>query len=57
MKAYAKENNLMLYDDFKGLEKLPENFYFDENFHLHVIFQQYEVAPYAVGIIDLDATL
>ena len=57
LKAYAKENNLALYDDFKELEKLPENFYFDENFHLHVIFQQYEVAPYAVGIIDLDATI
>ena len=57
LKAYAKENNLALYDDFKELEKLPEDFYFDENFHLHVIFQQYEVAPYAVGIIDLDTTI
>ncbi|MBQ6976447.1 MAG: DUF4163 domain-containing protein [Selenomonadaceae bacterium] len=57
LKAFAKENNFKLYDDFKALEKLPENFYFDENFHLHVIFQQYEVAPYAVGIIDLDMTI
>ena len=57
LKAYATANNLALYSDFKELEKLPENFYFDENFHLHFIFQQYEVAPYAVGIIDLDATL
>ena len=57
LKAYATKNNLALYDSFKELEKLPENFYFDENFHLHFIFQQYEVAPYAVGIIDLDATL
>ncbi|MBR5914027.1 MAG: DUF4163 domain-containing protein [Selenomonadaceae bacterium] len=57
LKKYARENNIMLYSDFKKLEKLPENFYFDKNFHLHFIFQQYDVAPYAVGIIDLDATL
>lgn len=57
LKAYAKENNLTLNSDFKELKEFPENFYFDENFHLHFVFQQYEVAPYAVGIIDLDATL
>ena len=57
LKTYAKENNLMLYDDFKELKEFPENFYFDKNFHLHFIFQQYEVAPYAVGTIDFDATL
>lgn len=54
LKAYAKNNNITLYGSFKELETFPENFYFDENLHLHVIFQQYEVAPYAVGIIDLD---
>ena len=57
LKAYARNNGIALYESFKELEKLPENFYFDENFHLHFIFQQYEVAPYAAGIIDLDATL
>lgn len=57
LKKYAKENNIALYSDFKKLEELPENFYFDKNFHLHFIFQQYDVAPYAAGIIDLDATL
>ena len=54
LKSYAKNNKIYLYNDFKELEKFPENFYFDENLHLHVIFQQYEVAPYAAGIIDLD---
>ena len=57
LKAYAEREGIFLYADFKELEKLPENFYFDENFHLHFIFQQYDVAPYAAGIIDLDATL
>lgn len=57
LKAYAEREGISLYADFKELEKLPENFYFDENFHLHFIFQQYDVAPYAAGIIDLDATL
>lgn len=57
LKDYAKREGIYLYNDFKELEKLPENFYFDENFHLHFIFQQYDVAPYAAGIIDLDATI
>lgn len=57
LKAYAEREGIYLYPDFKELEKLPENFYFDENFHLHFIFQQYDVAPYAAGIIDLDATI
>lgn len=54
---YAKKNEIYLFPEFKGLESLPENFYFDEKFHLHFIFQEYDVAPYAAGIIDLDATL
>ena len=57
LRAYAKANEIYFFPEFKGLEKLPENFYFDRDFHLHFIFQQYEVAPYAAGIIDLDATV
>ncbi len=56
LKAYADKNKLKLYDDFTELERVPEDFYFDENLHVHFIFQQYEVAPYAVGIIEFDAT-
>ena len=57
LRAYAAKNEIYLFPEFKGLESLPENFYFDENFHLHFLFQEYDVAPYAVGIIDLDATV
>lgn len=56
LKEYAKKNKLSLYHDFVELDKIPENFYFDENLHVHFIFQQYEVAPYAMGIIEFDAT-
>ena len=57
LKAHAKREDFMLFSDFKELEKLPEDFYFDEKLHLHFLFQQYEVAPYAVGIIDVDTSL
>lgn len=42
------------FQDFKGLEKLPENYYLDQEGHIHFVFGQYEIAPYAVGIIDLN---
>ena len=54
LKAHAEHEGIALYPEFKELEKLPDDFYFDEKFHLHFIFQQYEVAPYAAGIIDVD---
>ncbi len=41
------------YSDFKGLNRLPENYYLDEKGVIHFVFQQYEIAPYAAGIIDL----
>ena len=41
------------YPEFKGLEKLPENYYLDPDGSIHFLFQPYEIAPYAVGIIDL----
>ena len=42
------------YNDFKGLKKLPNNYYLDGERHIHFVFQQYEIAPYAVGIIDMN---
>lgn len=45
------------FQDFKGLEKLPENYYLDEGGKIHFVFGQYEIAPYAVGIIDLNMGL
>lgn len=55
LKAFSAKNNLPLYSEFTEVTAVPENFYFDDNLHVHFIFQQYEVAPYAAGIIDLDA--
>lgn len=55
LKVYSKINHRPLYSDFKKLDKVPEDFYFDDNLHVHFLFQQQTVAHYAVGIIDLDA--
>lgn len=54
LKDKAERENLYLFDDVLPLKELPANFYWDENLHVHFIFQQYEVAPYAAGIIDVD---
>ena len=32
---------------------MPENYYLDPDGSIHFLFQPYEIAPYAVGIIDL----
>lgn len=50
----CQREKLTLFGDALPLKKLPAEFYWDENLHVHFIFQQYEVAPYAVGIIDVD---
>ena len=55
LKAHAKKEGIFLFPDVKSLEKVPEDFYFDEDLHVHFIFQQYDVAPYAAGIIEVDA--
>lgn len=36
------------------ITSLPENFYFDEDFHLHFLFEQNSIAHYAVGAVDID---
>ena len=54
LKAHCERKNLFLSRDALPLKKLPENFYWDENLHVHFIFQHYEIAPYAMGIIDVD---
>ena len=50
----AKRGGIYLFPEALPLKKLPENFYWDKNLHVHFIFQHYEVAPYAAGIIDVD---
>lgn len=55
LRIYAKKTNRKLNQDFTGLSEIPKNFYFDENLHVHFLFEQETIAHYAVGIIDLDA--
>ena len=55
LKVYSKINHRPLRSDFQQLDKVPEDFYFDDNLHVHFLFQQQTIAHYAVGIIDLDA--
>ncbi|MBO4400602.1 MAG: DUF3298 domain-containing protein [Selenomonadaceae bacterium] len=55
LREHVRKNNLFLYDDFTELEQLPEDFYFDDELNVIFIFQQYEVAPYAIGIIQVNA--
>ena len=54
LRKKVKREKLFLFEDALPLKNLPENFYWDENLHVHFIFQQYEIAPYAAGIIDVD---
>lgn len=54
LREHAEQNKIFLFDDALPLKKLPENFYWDKNLHVHLIFQHYEVAPYAAGIIDVE---
>lgn len=54
LREHAEREEIFLFNEVLPLKSLPEDFYFDENLHVHFIFQQYEVAPYAFGIIDLD---
>lgn len=50
----TKTRGLSLFLDFKGLKKLPKNYYLDKNGIIHFIFGQYEIAPYSSGIIDIN---
>ena len=54
LKNHAAQKGFYLNADFQELNEVPTNFYYDDNMHVHFIFNQYEVAAYAVGIIDLD---
>ena len=50
----VKYERLFVFPDAIPIKNLPQDFYWDKNLHVHFIFQQYEIAPYAVGIIDID---
>ena len=52
LREYAANKNKLVHVDY--VKTLPENFYFDEDFHLHFLFEQNSIAHYAVGKIDID---
>ena len=54
LKEKAAREGIKLFDDALPLKKLPDDFYWDENLHVHFIFQQYEIVPYVYGFIDVD---
>ena len=54
VRAHVEREGIHLFDDALPLKNLPQYFYFDENLHVHFLFGQYEIAPYAAGIIDVD---
>ena len=65
LKAYAVEHKDDLYEDATNtidnyIDNPPNDFnidyhidYYIQNHEFHVVFQAYELAPYAVGIIDI----
>lgn len=54
LREHAAREGLYLFPESFPLKELPHDFYWDEQFHLHFIFQHYQVAPYSEGIIDVD---
>ena len=54
LREKVERKEIFLFPDALPLKNLPENFYWDKNLHVHFIFQHYEIAPYAAGIIDVD---
>ena len=54
LREHCQREGIHLFEEALPLKNLPETFYFDENLHVHFIFPQDEIAPYAAGIIDLD---
>lgn len=54
LREHCARENIYLFDDALPLKKVPLEFYWDENLHVHIIYNHYEIAPYASGIIDVD---
>lgn len=51
---FAKENDVYLFDEFKGIREYPRNFYLSERKKPVLLFQQYEIAPYSSGILKIE---
>lgn len=53
-KAIYEQIGDNLYNFHKEVEVFPKEFYLDENMNLHVLFQRYDITPYAVGLVDIN---
>lgn len=54
VKLQTAEHEIPLYDFYTGLKEAPKEFYLDSFGNVHILFQQYEIAPYSSGIIDIN---
>ena len=54
LREYRERKGTYLFDDALPLKELPQDFYWDDKLNLHFIFQHYQIAPYAAGIIDVE---
>lgn len=52
-KAIYEQISDDLYDFHQEVTEFPKEFYLDENMDLHVLFQRYDITPYAVGLVDI----
>lgn len=53
-KAIYEQIGNTLYNFHKEVEVFPKEFYLDENMDLHVLFQRYDITPYAIGLVDIN---
>lgn len=52
----AAERDIGLFDpEYRSVTGWPEEFYVGDDGHVHFIFQQYDLAPYAAGWFSVDA--
>ena len=54
VREHVEREGIHLFENALPLKNYPEYFYFDENLHVHFLFGQDQIAPYAAGIIDVD---
>lgn len=50
----AQASDKIFNDPPLNITKFPQEFYLDSRHNLHVLFQPYDIAPYAAGLIDIN---
>ena len=53
LREKSERGEIFLFENALPIKELPENFYWDKNLRVHFVFQHYDIAPYAAGIIDV----